>query len=128
MLALIARLDGHSPTPKPAIKRGNADWAKRLKEARELAGFEAAAEACDHFEWVYPTYAGHENGYRGFGAEDAVKYARAYEVSLYWLLTGAGVPRGTTHPAAELFDQLPLDKQAMVLRFMQFLLVDEASA
>lgn len=66
----------------------------RLKRAREIAGHKSAAAAAKALGVRYPTYAGHENGAKGaFRREDAVRYAKAFRVSLEWLLTGAGEPR-----------------------------------
>ncbi|MBI6628347.1 LexA family transcriptional regulator [Pontibaca salina] len=60
----------------------------RLKEAREKAGYETAADAAGAFGWPYPTYAAHENGSRGFRAETAQRYAKAFRVTAHWLLYG----------------------------------------
>lgn len=64
--------------------------AKRLQAAREAAGFKNAAEAARSLGVKYPTYAGHENGARGFDNDTAAQYARRFKVSLDWLLTGRG--------------------------------------
>ena len=68
--------------------------ADRLRMARELAGYSSAAGAAEAFGWKYPTYSAHENGTRGFGREKAKKYAEIYRVSLDWLITGRGAPKG----------------------------------
>lgn len=65
------------------------DLAARLKLAREQR-YESAQDACAAFGWKYPTYAGHENGNRGFRVDTARTYANAFRVSLAWLLTGRG--------------------------------------
>lgn len=65
------------------------DKAERLRRAREEAGFETAKEAAERFGWVIPTYFGHENGSRGFRAETAGAYARAFRVRPEWLLYGS---------------------------------------
>lgn len=64
--------------------------ADRLKAARAAAGFESAADAVRRFGWKESTYFGHENGSRGFRADTANEYARAYRVSREWLLFGNG--------------------------------------
>lgn len=64
------------------------DVHERLKEARLSAGFETVQEACEAFGFKYPTYAGHENGQRGMRADAMARYAKAYNVSVEWLLTG----------------------------------------
>ena len=62
--------------------------ADRLAEARRKAGFKEASDAIEAFGWKPSTYYGHENGARGFRFETAKKYARAYGVSVKWLLDG----------------------------------------
>lgn len=52
------------------------------------AGFATAADAAMTFGWKYPTYAGHENGNRGMKVPDLRKYAKAFNVSETWLMTG----------------------------------------
>lgn len=68
------------------------DLADRLREAREGAGFAKAVDAAEAFGWKYPTYAGHENGSRGFRADTARQYASAFGVSADWLLYGGEKP------------------------------------
>lgn len=65
------------------------DFAKRLETARVLRGFKSARAAATRFNWVYDSYAQHENGTRGI-ARAAKKYAKAFKVSEAWLLTGEG--------------------------------------
>lgn len=65
----------------------------RLKQARERAHFETAADAAEAFGWAYPTYAAHENGSRGFRADTAQRYAQAFGVKAQWLLYGGPVDR-----------------------------------
>jgi SOS-response transcriptional repressor LexA len=60
--------------------------ANRLKAAREKAGFESAADAARSFGWKEAAYRHHENGIRGFGADAAKKYGRAFKVTPAWLL------------------------------------------
>jgi SOS-response transcriptional repressor LexA len=48
------------------------------------------ADAVRHLDVNYQTYAGHENGNSGFKTATAEKYARKFNVSLDWLLTGRG--------------------------------------
>lgn len=62
----------------------------RLKQAREAAGFERAADAAARFGWRPSTYYGHENGSRGLKPDVATIYARAFRVSPEWLLYGRG--------------------------------------
>ncbi len=68
--------------------------AARLKQARILAGFKSVTSAAESLGVPYPTYAAHENASRGIETDAARHYARRYNVSLDWLLTGktAGAP------------------------------------
>lgn len=65
--------------------------AERLRSARIKAGYGSAAEAADAFGWGVAGYRHHENGTRGFGADAARKYARAFRVKPGWLLCMDGV-------------------------------------
>lgn len=60
--------------------------AERLRQARKLARFSTAAEAAQRFGWPEGAYRHHENGTRGFGADLAQKYGRAFKVRPGWLL------------------------------------------
>jgi phage repressor protein C with HTH and peptisase S24 domain len=60
--------------------------AERLRQAREEAGYVSAAAAAREFGWNEGSYRHHENGTRGFDAEQASVYAMSYEVSAPWLL------------------------------------------
>jgi phage repressor protein C with HTH and peptisase S24 domain len=71
---------------------------QRLKAAREKAGYPTAQKAAEAMGIKFPTYAGHENGSRGFDRK-AEKYARKFGVSLEWLLTGRE-PRERQRPAS----------------------------
>jgi phage repressor protein C with HTH and peptisase S24 domain len=73
---------------KSAAEAGG--MSARLRRARERAGFETPADAARNFGWIYPTYAAHENGQRGYKTEEARKYARAFGVNSGWLMTGEG--------------------------------------
>lgn len=65
--------------------------AKRLKQSREDAGFPDAATAAKAFGFTYPTYAGHENGSRGVKRDALMRYAKAFGVSVEWLMSGRGM-------------------------------------
>lgn len=71
--------------------------ADRLQEARKEAGYKTATDAARAFGWNENTYRSNENGQRPPSRQAAVKYARAYRVSVDWLLTGRGAkkPRRT---------------------------------
>lgn len=69
---------------------------KRLRRAREAAGFRHATTAANHFGWHKITYTSHENGTRGFGPDEAIRYARAFGVDAAELLgMGAGAAQST---------------------------------
>lgn len=81
--------------------------AKRLKEAREKAGFDEASAAARALGIPEPTYMAHENASRGFRGR-AEQYARRYGVSLEWLLTGKGPRKGHSYPQADEKREAPL--------------------
>lgn len=60
---------------------------ERLKAARERM-FETAAEAAQAMGVNYQTYAAHENGSRGLRRDAAMRYAKFFNISLEYLLTG----------------------------------------
>ena len=66
--------------------------AERLVRARELAGYEDAADAARALQIPYSTYKNYEDGQRGF-RKHAQKFARKYQVDVIWLLYGKGEPR-----------------------------------
>lgn len=61
---------------------------ERLRAARIAAGFNTARDAAKANGWVEPTYRGHESGPRQVSRTAAIAYAKAFKVSLSWLLTG----------------------------------------
>lgn len=80
------------------------DMHERLRAAREAAGYSSVAEAARAFGWNVNTTASNENGNRTYSRTGAEKYARAYRVSLDWLLTGRGQMKGTDPEGAEIVD------------------------
>ncbi len=60
--------------------------------ARRRKGFEHTTDATRAYGWVGSTYISHENGNRGISRQAAERYARAYGVSVGWLLTGENPP------------------------------------
>jgi SOS-response transcriptional repressor LexA len=73
--------------------------AARLKAAREKAGYSSAADAARAFGWTESAYRHHENGTRGFGADAAKRYGRAFKVKPGWLLGLDNVDSGPPpHP------------------------------
>lgn len=58
----------------------------RLRAARLAQGYQSAACAARSEGWNEATYRHHENGTRGFTAEQAKLYAAAFSVTPTWLL------------------------------------------
>ncbi len=81
--------------------------AERLKTSRQKAGFGSASDAARSFGWQEPAYRHHENGTRGFDADTARKYGRAFKVRPGWLLgfesseSGAEPSATRTEPASD---------------------------
>lgn len=71
---------------------------QRLQQARRDAGYASAREAAARIGVKYDTYAQHENGIRGFPADRAETYARAFRVDVSWLLFGDSAPVARTVP------------------------------
>lgn len=71
--------------------------SKRLKFAREQAGFDTPSDAARAMEIPLSTYLGHENGTTPI-TRAAKRYAAFFRVSLDWLLTGDG----TSNPNAKV--------------------------
>lgn len=74
---------------------------QRLAAARAKAGYSGPTEAAHALGEKPPTYLGHENGSRGFGRTKADKYARKFNVSLEWLITGRGPRERRSGPGSE---------------------------
>jgi len=62
--------------------------ARRLVEARRSAGFTSAKQAAERWGWKLETYKAHENGRNGFDNDSGRLYAKAFRVTLAWLMTG----------------------------------------
>jgi SOS-response transcriptional repressor LexA len=60
----------------------------RLKLARMRAGYRDGKQAAVAHGWKYDTYKNHESGARGLKRSQAEVYAKAFRVSVSWLLTG----------------------------------------
>ena len=68
-----------------------ADFAERLRQAREKAGFHGVREAAREFNWNENTYKSRENAIRGIPEyADVRKYARAFKVPFVWVPSGEG--------------------------------------
>lgn len=64
--------------------RKNLIAAKRLRLAREEAGFHSANHAAMKFGWNMRMYLQHEAGARVFDEDTALKYAKAFNVGVDW--------------------------------------------
>lgn len=64
------------------------EQAKRLREARERAGYDSARKAAIAHGWGVSTYTAHENAQNGFNAEKAEMYAKAFKTRADWLMFG----------------------------------------
>jgi len=73
-----------------AVNISRMDLHERLRQARLDAGFETASAASARFGWAESRYRHHENGTRGVRTPQGVIYARAYRVSVEWLMFGSG--------------------------------------
>lgn len=82
------------------------DMYKRLKQAREDAGFKSARGAAKKLGIKPSTYAAHENGQNDYDAEQAASYAKAFNVTASWLLFGEDEPNDSKAKEA---NALPLD-------------------
>lgn len=60
----------------------------RLRKARADAGYKYASEAAKAMNVTPSTYRAHENGQNNFSFEEAEHYARRFDVSPVWLMTG----------------------------------------
>lgn len=60
----------------------------RLRAARERAGYKTVTAGAERVATNYSTYAGHENGNRGFSRDEAVVYGKAFHVRPEWLMFG----------------------------------------
>ncbi|WP_089177113.1 S24 family peptidase [Bosea sp. AS-1] len=69
------------------------EQAVRLQKAREARGFSSAREAALRLGFNYETYSQHERGLRGL-SRAAADYAKAFKVSIGWLLNGEGAGPG----------------------------------
>jgi len=83
-------------TEELAQEHDNMEVHERLKAARERI-FATAAEAAQAMGVNYQTYAAHENGSRGLRRDAAMRYAKYFNISLEYLLTG----RKTVQPRSE---------------------------
>lgn len=67
---------------------------KRLKQAREYAGYETAADAARALKLHPQNVRDQEAGRRGIDGPQFTQYARDYGVNLEWLVSGQGEMTG----------------------------------
>lgn len=92
--------------------------AGRLKQARELR-YAHATEAASALGLPEQTYLPYESGRTGF-THRLARLALFFKVNERWLLTGEGpMKRGEPHRVAELFEQIPPEKQPYVLEMIE---------
>lgn len=66
---------------------------ERLRRARIAAGYGSASDAARAFDMNINSLISNENGNAPYGRDAALRYARAFGVSVDWLLTGKGPMR-----------------------------------
>lgn len=74
----------------------------RIRKARLNAGIATGTEAARQLGIPASTYLGYENGDREPGKDAARRLAKAYKVSLDWLLTGEGSLSDSAPPSNEV--------------------------
>ena len=84
------------------------EQGKRLKELRLKRGFERAADAARAYGWPVTTYQAHENGSRGLKLDIARRYAKAFNSSAAYILTGANKTNGDGSPTVNSLSNVPL--------------------
>lgn len=92
--------------------------AKRLEQARVAKKFKTMKDAANFHGWSYETYQQHEKGTRGIGRA-AEKYARAYDVSAGWLLTGEGSGPGDRRSLDEMVKDAPEETRDAIYDFVK---------
>ncbi len=80
------------------------EQSDRLRKARIKKGFTSVAEAARAYGFNRYTFSSHENGNRGISKQAAERYARAFGVSVGWLLTGENPPKWLD--VVEIYPQL----------------------
>lgn len=66
----------------------NKEIGNRLKAARKALGFSSANDAAAILGINYRTYVGHENGNRGISRKTLELYAKRFNVTIDWLISG----------------------------------------
>jgi transcriptional regulator with XRE-family HTH domain len=99
--------------------------ADRLIAAREAAGYKKASEAIEAFGFSQFTYYQHENGTREPGKPLLERYAKAFKVSIDWLMRGVGEmkPASSDPQTAELisiFKKLDEKRKGEIADFARY--------
>lgn len=99
---------------------------ERLRWARSRADIPTATEAAARFGIPAGTYAGHENGSRAFGPDEAMFYAKKLRVTAGWLMFGEGAPSGKDRPLTameneilEIYRRIPEDQHPRVVAALE---------
>ena len=116
-------MNHHMSKEQDKIEREQA--AARLKEARQKAGFRGAKTAADFFQWPVEKYKAHDDGRNGFGTADARKYAKAYGVSVEWLVLGTGDAYDAKKIAIERFNDDTNEKIYDINKRLEILAMDD---
>lgn len=69
-------------------KQVKKEIGKRLKQAREKAGFTLPRDFCAKHKLTEEQYIPHENGIRAMKATDIMLYCKLLNISIQWLLLG----------------------------------------
>jgi DNA-binding XRE family transcriptional regulator len=85
--------------------------ARRLRDARERAGFSGQKAVAEALNINVNTYKAHENGRNGFGVAAAQEYARLFRISAVWLYMNVGSPDdvgflGNNEQLRKLFERI----------------------
>lgn len=78
--------------------------ALRLVQARKDAGFTGPKDIDERLGWNVNNYKAHESARNGFDAVDGKRYAKAFKVSLRWLMLGEGDPGDTSDDPIDVID------------------------
>jgi len=93
--------------------------SERLKKARLDAGYDTARIAAERMGVSYDTYVQHENGTRGFPAKKAEFYAKAFNISFAWLMTGKGDARNHLDSRSNNANPLPQTRTVPIVGDVQ---------
>lgn len=91
---------------------------ERLKALREKR-FATAQDAAEAMGISYSTYAGHENGSRGISRSAAIRYARFFQVSLDFIVTGADTQGGDRGVVILNGDRMPVQGYVLAGAFQE---------